>query len=217
MLYGLYVIQYVNDKVSKRAKKNPIKTVSHVTKKRNSRRQQGQRTWAGSRPRGAERLIKAHLIIFHKIFLSGCYDSQNVRWPVINSDFHSNPPPPTRVRDVILDELFSHHALLLSARRPHGITGTFTNISVCICAEFIVSGRLDFSLKVQEGRWAIVYFHALKLFFDNSNKPSFETLSVWLTVHFTLCLSCVSSDGFFRNVYNGLLTRLTLKNVWFQV
>lgn len=184
MLYGRYIIQYVNDKVSKRAikKKNSdhknwlscYKEEKNPADSRVSEHTAPQRI--GSRPRGAECLIKAHLIIFHKIFLSGCYDSQNVRWPVINGDFHFSPPPPTCICDVILYKLFSHHALHLCAHRPHGITGTFRewdwNISVCIYARIVYCDwMVEFQLKGSRRMMSDYLFSHFKTFFDDPNKP----------------------------------------------
>lgn len=131
-----------------------------------------------------------------------------------------HPPPPTP-RVYVMSYWTSSSPImhcicpLASHMGLQGLSQIFP--SAYIRSEFIVSGRLDFSLKVQEGMMSDCLFSRFETFFDNSNKPGFETLGVWLTVHFVLCLSCVSSDQSSRNFYYWLLTRLTLKNVWFQV
>ncbi len=40
---------------------------------------------ANEEQRRSQVVIKAQVIIFHKIFLSGCYECLHVRWSVINS------------------------------------------------------------------------------------------------------------------------------------
>lgn len=131
-----------------------------------------------------------------------------------------------RACDVILYELFSHHALHLCAHWPHGITGTFRerdwNISVCIYTSIVYCDwTVEFQLKGSRGMMSDYLFSRFETFFffltTLTSQFCCETLSVWLTVHFVLCLSCVSLDHSFRNVYNWLLTSITLKNVWFHV
>lgn len=83
--------------------------------------------------------IKVGLIIFHCIFLEGCYDFLDVWWLVINQAFMMScerPPlglPPAAAVDEKQDVLVGHHG--------HGATEPFPRLSSGTAKAVTIGGR----------------------------------------------------------------------------